>query len=239
MKRLGSVRVRCRPYKVSKAEALYHYNSGLIRGIKYAEMDGRSILSEEVYLQWMELCKQHGLVPKIAKCYRREGCNIMEVMRPRVYDKHMTYAALCCYRWSECKAPMIYEIVAMSQRYPTINFWQVLHYVLARHEITGGHSFVNMRTSSARWVTGKSSYVAATDLARSVATCGFFERQKPCQRKSYLGGTVQKIDDLVYQLRGMTVPKIDVLLEDRWGELYRLPRLTKEPLHKKYAEIAK
>jgi len=192
-------------------------------------------LPEADYLEWMKLCKKHGLVPKAAKCYRDGECNIMEIVRPGQYDRHITYAALCCYRWSESKAPMIYQVTAYSREHPTAVFWQAFHYFLSRAGITNGHSFANMGYSSYVGIT----QIQRTDLAKSLCLCKFFEKQRIADRKKVTNATSAQLDEIAKSIRGMEVKKLEDILDDRWAVLYQMKKLTRKPLHAKFAEIAK
>jgi len=232
---MGSTRVRCRPFKRSQSDRMYYRADADADAV-----DGVSVLSEAEYLEWMNLAKKHGIVPASAKCYRDGDHNIMEIVHPEKYDRHITYAALCCYRWSDSKAPMIYDIITCCKDHPNINFWQVFQYCLSVYLIEISHSFVSM-TCGTMYLHGRlMNLVRPTDLAKSIALCQIFQRLKVRDRRGLANFTIKVVEDAARVTQGMDVVPKHHILDERWSVLYDLPQLdNRELLHQRFSEIKK
>jgi len=154
-------------------------------------------VDKDHYLTWMKLCKRHRLVPRKAIYYSEDGKNFLEIPAG-VYDKHIVYSALCCYRFSESFAPMVWQIVEHSEKLDGVTFWQLLHYGLSNHYTYGaGHSFSMVYTGS----TGMYGKNERCDLAQSIALKVFYRRTIR-DRKTITGYTNQTISALAQTLGG-------------------------------------
>ena len=155
----------------------------------------------DCFIAWMELCKKHRLVPRKAHFYSERKKNYLEIPSG-AYDKHLVYAALCCYRFSESFAPMVWQIVAHSQKLKDVTFWQLLHYGFAKHYSYGiGHSFSMIYTGANCSIYGKQH---SKNLAESIALKEFFGKTIRT-RKDITGQTNQAVSSLADTLGGYEV----------------------------------
>lgn len=210
----------------------------------------RICIAPEVYLRWMELCKLHGIVPKEAEAYVENEKNYLRIPEAK-YDRHVCYAAICCYRWTTHLLRMVWKIVKDCER-SDITFWQALHFGLANHVAGTGHSFSSIVCPA---VYSNNSHL---NLAHSLAFKPFFEKSVE-ERKKITGQTVNAIAEISSKLGTQTsgppkivnkypvptfvyslgIESVDELLTDKWTPLYRIENPTKETLADYYNSVKK
>jgi len=217
------------------------------------------------YLDWMNLCKEHGLIHPRIKATVEKGKPTLVVPAKGV-ERDMVYIALCCYRWADSNAVMVWQILQHMKKIKGITFWQVLHFSLATQCTIGyGHSF----TPISKYATGLYSKCEAHDLAQSIAM-GYFVRATSEQRKKWhklpniynkvytneavkhlgyaLGGHKSEkkvVGDYGYKYERMVsvpllyIEKMEDLLTPKFTPMYEIEKPTKTKLHKLYKAIMK
>ena len=159
--------------------------------------------------------------------------------------KHRIYASLCCYRFSECLAPLCYTLLRLLETKPTLDFFQVLHYSLGKFNLGWGHSFSSICAANsvhAAYMASTMVKGAATDLMYGRGLRLFFERKpegclaSKAQQNTY---TYTAIDTVITGF-GMSLPvkKLEDLLDEKWTPLYQMPEPTKEKLKAYYEKFA-
>lgn len=114
------------------------------RVIRCIPNTGATPVDSKTFLKWMALCQLNGLVPPTALYWSSDDKNYLEIQKGGDC-RHGTYAGLCCYRFSESFAPMVWQIVEHHKTMPNVSFWQLLHYGLITHYTIGtGHSFCEL-----------------------------------------------------------------------------------------------
>jgi len=207
----------------------------------------------DLYLAWMQLCRDNGLIPDKVEFFIEDGKNSLKVPGG-IYDKHWVYATLCCFRFADSYQRLIWLVVEnMKHSSGVFTFWQALHYAMAMEYTYGpGHSFSYIAKSSydGYGIGGRN------DLCSSLAIALFF-RQSVEERKQLSGCTNENIKKLADKLGGSrreltTVPgyskpvpkdvpifKIGFmadLLTARWTPMYQLDSPTKDHLQLLYEE---
>ena len=201
--------------------------------------------SPEIFTEWMGLCKQEKLIPPDVKITTDEGQNKLYI--PSGFDKHWTYAALCCYRFSDCFARMVWFVMEnMKQSSSHITFWQALHYAMAMEYTYGsGHSFSYVSKDGAG-VYDSCDY--KTNIASSVGLSLFF--QKPMADRAKVASRTndavkaesEKLGDWKWEGNKkkavLLVSPLEELLADKWTPLYKISNPTKEKMLEAYKSVA-
>jgi hypothetical protein len=231
---------------------------------KPSSVDGKSPLSEDCYLRWINLGKMHHMIPSTVVTERKSGGNYLRVF-PGNY--HHVYVALCFHRWAECKAEMVWSILDILDSNPTLNFFQVLHYAFGKNSISSGHGFFNLVILYNHRTQGYCYWLPA-----SVACCVFFKptQKRPegyaipdknfVQKPYYYAGTAPSINSMMITemrcpapyhgllsesnvgkpvLPDLCVANYDHILWDEWSELYTMNDPTKEQMVVLYREVMK
>ena len=215
-------------------------------------VDSESVLPFDIFTQWMELCKQNGLMPLKTSVENKDGKNTCIIPGS---NRHITYAALCCYRWSENQPSIPWLTIKLMEANPSINFFQALHFALGKIVKIHAHSFSCICADPDANTTlgsGSTFRVANTNLLPSIAMSAFFtknKRGKSKANKATGGHTYIEINKLISEM-GFTIPEIgvnknetkllqvpnleDVLRED-WKVLYE-KKIPKERLINYYEE---
>ena len=97
------------------------------------------MLSAEEYEEFIHLNKEVGLIPQIVKTFRNKRGNCLIV--PRGLDRHTVYTTLCLYRWADSKVRAMRTALQIFHQ-TKLPWLQVLHYVVTRRNLYGGHSFM-------------------------------------------------------------------------------------------------
>ena len=183
-------------------------------------------VSNDLYLEWMKLCWDNGLIPPAVSYGIDNGLNELTVPKHE-YDRHWVYAALCCYRFADAFARMVWLVVEnMKQADGKFTFWQALHYAMATEYSYGvGHSFSYI-------CKGASPYNATSpniNLASSIAIREFF-RQPVLDRKKDVGYTNAHINTLADSLGGFEVVPSPEPAKDATGLRRYKPPVPKKPI---------
>lgn len=111
-------------------------------------------LSSEIYLSWMNLCKQNGIVHENAEFYSNGGNHFLNLPWG-TYNPCSVYATLCCYRWSD-SMPKLAHLVVSGMEVSDVSFFQILHYAMTKFVSNNNHSFVvvdyNQTRRSSLWL---------------------------------------------------------------------------------------
>ncbi len=241
MSSLQSVSIRCVPAVRTPPK---EYDSSARKFIEptekeiadWAEPTG---IDSERYFKWMQLCKDNQLVPTDARPYADDGKNYLEIPGG-IYDRHLVYAALCCYRWSDSYANMVWQIVEHMEKLDGITFWQAFHHGLAtRYKYGTGHSFSAIYVGSSGAYGNKENY----DLSHSLAMPFFFSKTVEERKKSSDGYAYDEMAKIAQTLGGLVSnqpilysAKLDDLLTPKWTALYQKENPTKETLLALYKE---
>jgi len=240
--------------KVCYYDAMRSLGANELRLRPYNKDDVRA--PGELYLAWMRMCQDNGLMPGDIEFYVEEGNNYLKIPGD-VYDKHWMYAAMCCFRFADAFARMVWLVVEnMNKGADEFTFWQALHYGLAAEYTYGaGHSFSYICKSNYS-AAAYNNYVAKDDLACSVAIPLFFARSIKA-RKKVSGYTNTAISELATKIGGtrgqevkikgysrpvtrqfplLHIDRMDDLLTSRWTPMYRLEKPTKAKLSGLYKE---
>lgn len=202
--------------------------------------NAKSILPSEIFLKWISLCKENEIIPHEADATSTNGLNSLFVPH-KSYNRHLVYATLCCYRWSENKAKIPYETVKITES--GLPFFQALHYALAKHLTFehGNHSFlpiVNLSSTSSfynicGYGKGNKHY-----LPWSIVGKYFFTVQKDgrsvadivgdnCPQQYGYGSTVSSIHDKLKELgfdEEIQELKLDLeeIIDPKFSKLYTI-----------------
>lgn len=217
----------------------------------------KSQLPNAHFLEWITLCKKNKLIPECAIGHVDADKNYL-TLPVGCGDHSLIYAALCCYRWSDSFARMVWQIIEHTRAYPHLSFFQLLHYGLAQHYTYGaGHSFSPVYVSSYGPYGNNEKY----DLAQLIAVKQFYMSYTPDQRNkskdasyavntyignmaSNLGGfNIEEVANGPYKTQKRSpilyISNLEDLLTDRWTRLYNVENPTKEVLKKLYDETKK
>lgn len=165
---------------------------------KGARLDGA------LYLKWMALCQKHGIVPPGVEAYVDKGLNFL-IIPSGVYDRHLVYAALCCFRWADSRGRMPWQIMQHVKRLP-VTFWQAFHYGMGTHLCGSGHSFHMISKPSLYAI-----HQQGNDLSHSVAIPVFFAQDdEAVKRRQKLKDnyTNTSITEIATKLGGTKVVKL-------------------------------
>jgi len=201
----------------------------------------KSILPDDIYLRWMQLCKDYGLCPTSSEAFIEKD---KQHFRCRGKNRHRVYAALCCYRWADNVAPIPYTVVRLLDMNPRLTFYQVLHYALAKYITNSNHNFIS--------IAGGGSYLAypvrRLDLLSSVSIWLFFNHpdgRKACLYRKWKDGvTHARIASVPTEIgfgANETLPVKDAnqLMWEEWARMYHFPDPTKETLKGYYDFVIK
>ncbi len=133
--------------------------------------------------------------------------------------RHRIYAGLCCYRWADALAPLPYTVVRLMEADVPINFYQALHYAMAKYVTLIGHSFANIMSNTSLY-----SGVRKIDIVSSIAMKNFFDR------KYQIAETVNQTNYTTTQLAeyeskmtvSYKVKKVEDILDVKFADLYHL-----------------
>lgn len=140
--------------------------------------DNKSLLPHDMFLEYVRLCRDNGLITPEATAQGGEGNNQLVV--PKGRDRHQVYATLCCYRWSENQPGMAYATVEAMNKCPGIDFFQAFHYGCARRVYWLHHSFHQITTTNS---TYSDAAAAANGYVPYSIACAHFFRADPTTGK--------------------------------------------------------
>lgn len=176
----------------------------------------KSLMSGREYFKWIRLCQDHGLVPLEAEAHRKGKLNYLTIPK-RNYNRHIIYAALCCYRWSENKPRIPLTVVRLLAANPNIDFFQALHFALGKYLtwMYGNHSFLPISVLEANtyacYNTQSYGRCGFHYLPWSIVTKHFFLRRKDgttiadevgnaCPREYGYGSTAASLGEKIKSL---------------------------------------
>jgi len=206
-------------------------------------------LSGELYLQWMDLCKQHKLFAQETEVFVENGKNVL-VIQPNQFCRPATYIPLVCFRWADSSAQMVWQILEHMEKRSGFTFWQALHYSLGTLCKFGtGHSFTMINMSGSVYCGH-----ATTNMAYSVALKKYFEssqEERAAWHKNdmYVNNATKKIADELSDppknpdryttcTANLVCPALAELIGDKWTPLYELENPTRDRLKELYEEIS-
>lgn len=205
----------------------------------------KSLLPPEIYMRWMNLCKDHGLVTADSTPYTEKDLNYL-VLPGAGHTRHELYASLCCYRWAENLACMPYAVVALLDMKP-LNFYQALHYAMAKWVIYVNHSFCNIDTNGASTMYDyRKSLRDAWYLPHGMAVSFFFTKNENGRSPAMEPSTTPTCTCVLNSIRDVfgleTYPKekeycvtaMENLLWECWTPLYKMPEWNKRHIDERY-----
>lgn len=199
-------------------------------------------LSPKIYLKWIALCKENQLIPETARASsKRKGkVKYLEIVKPTAYDKHIIYAALCCYRWADTTPQMAWQIMEHMDAWG-ITFWQALHYGVKRWIRNSNHTFFPSGELSYIFNTKTTSYSTSpnANLSVTVGMRRLFNHSSRTRKTSsvsaYNKTTHNALLDEMAGLPTLSV-KINDLLDPKWVSLIEA-KLPNDAVVKLYKEI--
>lgn len=168
--------------KTKVSNICYAHHMGQLSKIEmWCVRDGacNTCIDNDMYLEWMRVMKENKLVPTDSEATVENGENKLFI--PRGHSKHLVYAALCAYRWSESLAPMVYTVLTLMKERPDISFWQILHYSLAKHVHNYGHSWTYLVATTGAYCVHNNGQ--AMNLSSSLAFPFFWNRLRRAVNK--------------------------------------------------------
>jgi hypothetical protein len=178
----------------------------------------KSQLSSEDYLAWMNLCKDNHLMPSGSEFRSEDGRNYAKI--PGAGEtKHRIYAALCCYRWTECLSPMCYLLLRLSER-KKLDFFQLFHYVTGKHVTLTGHSMTNNAALTYNpYVAHRRSLLYALKVKLF-----FLRRPDGClaSKADQTAYTNVTIDTLFANIDPLPLVAESAVLDERWSQLFQM-----------------
>ncbi len=100
----------------------------------------------EMYATWIDLCKEHCLIPKTAKVDQTDKDGIFCFIPKGSGNFHQYYAASSCCRWADSMPRLCYATMELC-RSGKIHFFQALHYAMAKYVTNTGHSISSICTT--------------------------------------------------------------------------------------------
>lgn len=203
----------------------------------------KSLLPKEEYLQWMHYCVSYGLVPLDSEAWSKKDMNYARISG-RYETKHRIYAGLCCYRWADSLAPLCYTVVKLLEAKPEINFYQALHYGMAKFVTLVGHSFTSVSAANMSLYGNGYQKTARLDLGYGLATKFFFQRDAdgkcPADEANQAGWTYDAINAYAGKL-GLVCPvkNVNEILDEKWIEFYSSLTFNKKLLKSYYDDNVK
>lgn len=183
-----------------------------------------SILPGDIFMRWVDLCKEHNLCIREARAWR-DGDKNYFYLPGRSKHRHEIYTSLCIHRWSENTALIPYTVVKLLELKPHIHFYQALHYAMAKYLYITNHSFHTI--GSAHNIYGRK---ATCDLLDGLVMAYFFTKNKQDQSisdqqnqtiQTTMAITLFKTSLQIKPLALNTLP--DILLDD-WICLYSMKK---------------
>lgn len=194
----------------------------------------QSALSNETYLKWMDICQENGLFPDDAKFYINDEKQVLDLVH--FNNKHKFYIALCCYRFADSYPAIAWTTVELYNK--NINFFQALHYALAKHYVPkwGCHSFCAIASTDNYyayfgnnfWLMPKTCLLGSISLYRFVNTPVVADSAS--YTTGYVNSPVLKLGFKPNEFNSLSVSHLDHLLWKEWEEFYKNPDLTKPQL---------
>jgi len=184
-----------------------------------------SCLPGECFIAFIDMCKKNGLIPKEVKIKIVDGQNRL-VVDGKKFDRHLVYSTLCCYRWSDSKAAMVYNITHALMENPRLNFWCVLYYWLLKSSLNYNHTFL----------PGMSGYNYNVNISNVLALKYFFSDD--CKRSGYWGkcwreSSRNKIAEISQKFGKFMVKRKD-LLTNKFDPLFKIKKV---PTNKMISQI--
>jgi len=201
----------------------------------YPKKGQKSVLPKAVYERWMALCQQHGMLPMNATWETKAGKNYCHFSGKK-QNRHITYAGLCCYRWTENQPILPYMAVHVYESTPFISFFQAFHYAQAKYLHFTNHNFTSITKGLAYSAAGAS--IISTNLLLGLGIKLLFMPTATGKTSANLaihktGTTISRIDAMVRKL-GFTTPEMCFDYQDVKGIYYYN---TKESDLKKLREV--
>lgn len=198
----------------------------------------KSLLPENYYYQWVNHCVANGLIPLDSHPWAEKELNYIRISG-KYESKHRIYTSLCCYRWADALAPLCYTVVKLLEIKPELNFYQALHYGMAKYVTLVGHSFCNIGAASMNLYMQGANKGVRLDLAYGLAVKLFFQKdadgKSPADQANQHQSTQVAISAYAAGLGlNCMVKKIENILEDKWIDFYSVFSFDKKKLKEYY-----
>lgn len=178
-----------------------------------------SMLSFEDFALWIRYCTAYGFMPSGTIPYRDKELNCL-IIHGEHENKHRVYAALCCYRWSDSLAPLVYHACRLIEQRPDLNFYRIMHYVQGKYVTLAGHNFTEVYAES----MGLYGTNARLNYMWPITFKYFFDpysSQSLIHEANKMDLTQTAIAKCVKN--NLLAKKHDDLLDEKWESLYDLP----------------
>jgi hypothetical protein len=133
------------------------------------------LISDEDYIRWMDLCKVNGLMPESSRYYIDKKGPMAHIPGTGE-NRHRVYSGLCCYRFVQSNAPLVYTALRLIETLPEVDFYQVLHYVMSKFVYNWNHNVSYLSTTGLHGAYGGSGSGMNLDLIHSIALKWWFKR---------------------------------------------------------------
>jgi hypothetical protein len=200
---LPGLRIKCYPPNSDT-----HTSSGNVIGF-----DGKSQLPEDYFLRWMDLCRQHHLLPKFVGYYRDGKRNVMELESLDKFNRLQFYSALCAYRLADYCPDIIWRILHLLDENSNVSFWQSLQHSLSMPPYMGGHGFMFVEAAS------YSSSHEKADLSKGLALARILYRFRKRRSLDNQRDVLTNLRSERSYLGGLNVKDI---LDPKWRPLYSM-----------------
>jgi hypothetical protein len=197
-----------------------------------------SILPAEDFFLWMKYCAAFGFSPAGTIPYTKDKQNCCFI-HGKEENKHRIYAGLCCYRWSECLAPMVWEACRLIEKRPDVSFYRILHFVTGKYVTLIGHSFTNVCAGAMSLYASHGVKAARLDHMWGLYPKFFFAPGYNLVAKTNSQLWTQNIiaEDIRKFDLHLPVKKHEDLLDDKWAELYNVEELNKAKIKAVYNKL--
>lgn len=208
----------------------------------YPHNKPKTCLSQSLYYQWINLCKEYNMVAPTAVVYTTGDKNYL-VLEGGQFDKYVVYTTLCCYRFSDAYAKLCWVVLELVNK-QKVTFWQALHYALGT-EYQYSNEAHNFTRIHGRKGTPYDSW-QRHDLAQSIALKWWMERPI-AERLKKTDNMNDLIQSLAIKFAGplgknntpvLNLPNVADILSPKWLPLFKLTELDPSTLQKEYAKVA-
>lgn len=169
-------------YAVTIGESKYDYNNAacymaVAHQLPECEFflrpnDKKSVLPWDAFVRWVELCKENGVITPEATPSRDGDLNLLHM--PKGNNRHLVYASLCCYRWSENQPGAPWLVVELLNANPKIDFFQALHYACTQVVYYFTHSFTQIICNNGKCFYNHGQYIYNLYIPYSAVLAWFY-----------------------------------------------------------------
>ncbi len=197
-----------------------------------------SILPNEDFFLWMKYCTACGFAPSGTIPYTKGKMNCC-LIHGAGENRHRIYAGLCCYRWAESLAPMVYEVCRLIEKRPDVNFYRIFHYLTGKYISNMGHNFTCVSNVAGSLYSGHYNQQPRLNHIWGLWPKFFFspginlsaETKVTGYTQSVIAGEIQNFN------LNLLVKDHEDLMDDKWEELYNLETIDKKKIKAVYDRL--